>query len=518
VTNPPWLNVAPPSGVLEPGGAAQIICSLNAAATNLPVGAYSAAVVLSDNTFGAEESVPFLFLVGQLVQNGGFETGGLTDWTLAGDAREDFVSTNSIAVFSGTYGMDLGETGGLAYLSQVIPTVPGMTYLISLWLDSPNGLTPNEFSVSWGGNALYDCTNLPAIGWTNLQFTVWATNSCTELQIGAQDDQSFLGLDDVSVSAAPPTLDSVSPASGPVAGGTTVTITGSGFESYAMISFGSLAAVPVTLCGPTNLTVVAPAALNAGPVNVALTNADGQSAVLTNGFIFAGTPAIIWSHPPPLTYGTALGPLQLNASANVPGTFRYVPPAGTVLNAGSNLLAVAFTPNDSVDYFGATNYVGLVVSPAPLSATAGNATRPYGVDNPVLTGVLTGLQNGDNITANYACAATSSSPAGTYLVVPSLADPDGRLTNYQVAIVDGMLTILPPVPSVLQIAALTPNSFTFSWAATPGVAYQVQSNLSLIPGNWFNLGGLIITSNATASMTDSFPCANCFYRVLLVPQ
>jgi hypothetical protein len=81
-TNPLWLNVLPASGVLGPSGSAQVHCSLSDAATSLPVGAYSESVVFSNLTFGAEESLPLLFLVGQLVQNGGFETGNFTDWTL----------------------------------------------------------------------------------------------------------------------------------------------------------------------------------------------------------------------------------------------------------------------------------------------------------------------------------------------------------------------------------------------------------------------------------------------------
>jgi len=39
-----------------------------------------------------------------------------------------------------------------------------------------------------------------------------------------------------------------------------------------------------------------------------------------------GTPNITWSNPAPITYGTALGPTQLNATASVPGSFTYTPP------------------------------------------------------------------------------------------------------------------------------------------------------------------------------------------------
>ena len=100
-----------------------------------------------------------------------------------------------------------------------------------------------------------------------------------------------------------------------------------------------------------------------------------------------------------------------------------VPPAGTVLDAGTNMLSAEFTPTNSVDYSSVTDYVGLVVSPAPLSVTASNATRPFGVENPAFTGLIVGLLNGDNITANYACAATAGSSAGAYPIVPTLVRP-----------------------------------------------------------------------------------------------
>jgi hypothetical protein len=60
---------------------------------------------------------------------------------------------------------------------------------------------------------------------------------------------------------------------------------------------------------------------------------------------------ITWASPASIIYGTALTSTQLNASANVPGTFAYSPAAGTVLNPGSGqTLSVSFTPNDTNNY------------------------------------------------------------------------------------------------------------------------------------------------------------------------
>jgi hypothetical protein len=518
-TNPPWLSVSPPSGVLEPSGAVQITCSLNSAATNLSPGAYSAEIVFTNRTFGAVESVPVLFLVGQLVQNGGFETGGFTGWTLTGNPEQTIIASGDpTIVHSGTYGVSLEEAGDMAYLSQEIPTVPGVSYSVSLWLDSPDGLTPNEFSVSWGAEMLCDYTNLPAIDWTNLQFIVLATNTNTLLAIGSRDNPSYLGLDDVRVTVAPPTLGGITPSGGPVSGGTTVTITGSGFQSLAAISFGSVPASSVAFDGTTKLMAVTPASSSVGPVNIAITNADGQTAVLSNSFVFVGTPTITWTNLAALSYGNALGAGHLNASASVPGAFSYNPFAGTILDAGSNLLSVVFTPNDSVDYYSVTDYVGLVVSPAPLSVTASNFTRPYGLANPVFTGFIAGLQNGDNITASYSCSATSDSIAGRYSIIPNLSDPGGLLPNYQVSIFDGTLTVLPPVPPVFQAAALSAGMVSITWTTTTGAAYQVQYNSDLTDTNWTNLGSLITATNPVADVTDSLTNVQRFYRVIQVPQ
>ena len=75
------------------------------------------------------------------------------------------------------------------------------------------------------------------------------------------------------------------------------------------------------------------------------------------------TPSITWSNPAAITYGTALGGTQLNATASVAGSFVYTPPAGVVLPAGANSLTVAFTPT-SGDYAPVTYTVPITVNKA----------------------------------------------------------------------------------------------------------------------------------------------------------
>src|ERR1019366_5410043 len=75
------------------------------------------------------------------------------------------------------------------------------------------------------------------------------------------------------------------------------------------------------------------------------------------------TPVINWPTPTAITYGTALSSTQLDATADVPGSFVYTPAAGTVLAAATQTLSVTFTPTDTRDYTTATDTVTLLVNP-----------------------------------------------------------------------------------------------------------------------------------------------------------
>lgn len=109
----------------------------------------------------------------------------------------------------------------------------------------------------------------------------------------------------------------------------------------------SLSTAATTSSSPANYTIsVSVSSLSASnyvfnPVNGTLT-------------VTKAIPTITWSQPSPMSNGTKLTTLQLDAVGSVPGTFVYSPAAGTALSSGTQTLSTTFTPNDNADYAIAT--------------------------------------------------------------------------------------------------------------------------------------------------------------------
>jgi len=101
------------------------------------------------------------------------------------------------------------------------------------------------------------------------------------------------------------------------------------------------------------------------------------------------TPTITWANPADITFGGALSSVQLNATASVPGTFVYTPPAGTVLPVGDGqTLSVAFTPTDTAHYNNASANVTINVKPAasgPANLVITRSLARDGSNNLVVT-------------------------------------------------------------------------------------------------------------------------------------
>src|SRR5262245_32227643 len=140
-----------------------------------------------------------------LVQNGGFETGNFSNWTLEGSLADTFVSFTFS--HSGNYGAGFGSTQPQPdYISQSLATTSGQSYKLSFWYLSgdDSGGTPTRFIVQWGNNTIFDQSDLVMPVWTNMQFLVTATTNSTVLKFGGYNRPDYTQLDDISVTPPAP--------------------------------------------------------------------------------------------------------------------------------------------------------------------------------------------------------------------------------------------------------------------------------------------------------------------------
>ncbi len=214
---PAWLAVSTNSGTLSANGSVDLQLQL-AGAKQLPPANFIAVLTLTNLATLRVQTVGLILAVGQsIVENGGFETGDFTAWTLFGDTVVGSGSSsliyNAVAtesdfpglVHSGNFGAFLGEGGFLATLTQNLPTVSNQLYQLSFWLDNPASGSGQQFAARWNGSSvLLNRINPPAFSWTNYQFLVTATDTNTQLRFYARNDPNYFGFDDVAVTPVPP--------------------------------------------------------------------------------------------------------------------------------------------------------------------------------------------------------------------------------------------------------------------------------------------------------------------------
>lgn len=104
---------------------------------------------------------------------------------------------------------------------------------------------------------------------------------------------------------APPAPTSCVPNSGTTAGGTAVSIYGTGFLASPAVTFGGVSATSINRISSTQINCNTPAS-TAGAVNVVVTNTDSQTGTLTNGYTYVNpaTPRVISISP---NYGYTTG-------------------------------------------------------------------------------------------------------------------------------------------------------------------------------------------------------------------
>jgi hypothetical protein len=121
-----------------------------------------------------------------------------------------------------------------------------------------------------------------------------------------------------------------------------------------------------------------------------------------------------------------------------------------------------------------------------------------------LTGTIVTVVNNDGITATYATTGTSTSPAGTYPITPTILDPNTRLTNYAVTVTNGTLTINKagtiPTISESQPSVLLQNAVTFIAHVASATTGTPTGNVTFMDGTTA-LGTVALNGVGTAQLT-----------------
>ncbi len=130
--------------------------------------------------------------------------------------------------------------------------------------------------------------------------------------------------------------------------------------------------------------------------------------------------SLFWSDPAPIVFGTALSTVQLNASADNPGTISYSPQLGSVLAAGTYTLIATFTPDDPNFHLGVSANVTLIVNRAsPVITWTEPSAITYGTP---LSGAQLNASASNGASVTYSENAGQVLNAGSTQLTASLAE------------------------------------------------------------------------------------------------
>ena len=237
----------------------------------------------------------------------------------------------------------------------------------------------------------------------------------------------------------------------------------------------------------------------ATPVQLSLAPATGTYGGSTDLSVHAATPAgqplaqllITLTLPNGVT-------AQVTSDASGNAALDGVSLAGLAAAGYPGGLSASFAGDTA--HSAATAGADLTVSPAPLIVTVNDASRQYGMPNPVFTVAASGLVNGDGMAAlgqpSFQTSAGPDSEVGDYpVVVSGLASP-----NYVINVFPGTLHVVPAVVVMngLSASPLAPNTtIQFSDSVNATLTLQTPAGVQPVGQITFAVNGHALPSVAT---------------------
>lgn len=337
----------------------------------------------------------------------------------------------------------------------------------------------NGATVMIGGNA---ATNVTYVSATQLTATTPAgTAGAKDVVVTNPDTQSGTGLG-VYTYAAPPTVTAVSPSSGPEAGGTSVTITGTGFVNGATVKIGGNSASNVTFNSATSLSVTTPQGI-AGTRNVVVTNPNNLSGTGTDLFTYVAAPTVTSISP---TGGALSGgtPVTITGTGFASGA--------TVTIGGSAATNVTFngaTELTATTPVGTAGLANVVVTNPDTQSGTGSGLYTY-AEAPTVTNI--------DPSSGTISGGTPVTITGTGFVDGATVDIGGNPAADVSVVSDTSLTAKTPVGSAGPADVMVTNPDTQSGTGVELFTYIAAPEVSAIaPATGTSAGGTRVTITGT---------------------
>ena len=222
----------------------------------------------------------------------------------------------------------------------------------------------SSFSSIGGANSASYTTPATTTGESATKYEAVFTNS-----FGSQTTSAAT----LTVNAAPPTVTSIEPSSGPTAGGTSVTIRGSGFVSPATVKIGSTA-TSVVIVSEDEITAKTAAA--AGSDEVRVSDANGTSTL---------GPSYTYIPPPTVTLNQPESPSN-STTPSFTGFASDATPVVVRIYLGSSEVSSATATHTGGDWISGNATPGLASGKHTYTAVAtqeGSPGNPQGESKPV---------------------------------------------------------------------------------------------------------------------------------------
>lgn len=451
------------------------------------------------------------------------------------------------------------QTGGSTYFLHHITANHSVAVTFSSFpsvtsVSPVSGPTTGGTSVVISGADFTDATAV-RFGSTSASFTVNSATSITavspagsagtvHITVTTPAGTSPLNISDLFSYLNAPSVTSISPTTGTISGGTSVTITGTDFTDATAVSFGGIPAASFTVNSATSITAVSPAG-SAGTVNVTVTTAGGTSATSSaDEFTYVSPPTVTNVSPNtgPTAGGTSVTITGTDFSGATAVSFGATPATSFTVNSATSITAVSpagsagivnvtvtttsgTSTTSSADEF---TYVApptiTSVTPATGPTAGGTSVTITGTGFTGATSVKFGTTSASFI-VNSSSSITATSPAGSAGTIDiTVTTAYGTSTTSSA---DEFTYVSPPtVSSVLPTTgstaggtavAITGTNFADATAvkfgSTPATSFLINGTTSITALSPAGAAGTVDITVTTAGGTSATSSADEFTYV-----